>query len=95
MADKIFVDKYVPEYVPQGLKWYERDGLMVYIDQLNYQRVSEDPDGYLKKSDVVNFDIINSQIRGTARQIMTSTMASTVRPPMWEEKCPKKRGKKP
>ena len=74
MADKIFVDKYVPEYVPQGL--------MVYIDQLNYQRFSEDPDGYLKKSDVINFDIINSQIRGTARQIMTSTMTSTVRPPM-------------
>lgn len=68
MADKIFVYKYVPEYVPQGLKWYERNGLMVYIDQLNCQRFSEDPDGYLKKSDVVNFDIINSQIRGTARQ---------------------------
>ena len=82
MADKIFVDKYVPEYVSQGLKWYERDGLMVYIDQLNYQRFSEDPDGYLKKSNVINFDIMNSQIRGTARQIMTSTMTSTVRPPM-------------
>ena len=64
MVDKIFVNKYVPEYVPQGLKWYERDGLMTYIDQLNDERFSEDPDVYLKKAEVANFDIILSQIRG-------------------------------
>ena len=64
MADKIFVNKYVPEYVPQDLKWYERDGLMTYIDQLNDERFSEDPEGYLKKAEVANFDIILSQIRG-------------------------------
>ena len=68
MAKKIFVNKYVPEYVPQGLKWSERDVLMIYIDQLKYERFSEDLDGYLEKAEVVNFDIIYSQIRGTPKQ---------------------------
>ena len=48
MSDKIFVNKYVPVYVPQDLKWYERDGLLTYINQIKYERFSEDPDG-LKK----------------------------------------------
>ena len=31
-AGKIFANGYVPEYVPEDLPWYERDGLMTYID---------------------------------------------------------------
>ena len=50
------------------MKWYEHHGLMTYIDQLKYERFSEDPDGYLKKTKVVNFDIIYNQITGTPRQ---------------------------
>ena len=49
MSDKIFVNKYVPVYVPQDLKRYERDGLLTYIKQIKYERFSEDPDDYLKK----------------------------------------------
>ena len=32
MAEKMLVNKYIPEYVPSDLKWYERDGLLTYID---------------------------------------------------------------
>ena len=28
MYNKIFVNKYIPEVVPSGLKWYERDGFL-------------------------------------------------------------------
>ena len=68
MAENIFVNKYIPEYVPSDLKWYERHGLMTYINQLKYERSSEDPDGYLKKAELVNFDIIHNQHRGTPTQ---------------------------
>ena len=60
MAEKIFVNKYIPEYVPLDLKWYERDGLMTYINQLNYEQFSEDPGGYLKKAELVNSDVIHN-----------------------------------
>ena len=26
-------NNYIPEYIPKDLPWYERDGLMTYIDQ--------------------------------------------------------------
>ena len=68
MSNKIFVNKYVPENVSQDLKWYERDGLLTYINQIKYERFSEDPHGYLKKAVIVNFDIKYSQIRGLPRQ---------------------------
>ena len=33
-AGKTFANKYIPKYVPEDLPWYERDGLLTYIDQL-------------------------------------------------------------
>ena len=27
-------NKYVPEFIPSDLKWYERDGLMTWYDQV-------------------------------------------------------------
>ena len=68
MADKIFVKKFVPEYFPQNLKWYERDGLLTYIDQIKYERFSEDPDRYLKIAEVANFNITYNHCRGTSIQ---------------------------
>lgn len=49
MSEKILVNIYVPDYVPKDLKWYERDWLLTYIDQLKYERFISDPDNYLKK----------------------------------------------
>ena len=53
MAEKIFVNKCIPEYVPSDLKWYERDGLLTCIDQIKYQHFNKDTDSYLKKAKVI------------------------------------------
>ena len=59
MSHKIFVNKYVTDYVLENLPWYERDSLLTYIDQLKYKDFKSDPDAYLKKkAEVVNFDMI-------------------------------------
>ena len=55
----------IPVYIKPNLKWYERDGLMTYIDRLNYERFEEDRDKYLANVNIVNFDIINHQLKGT------------------------------
>ena len=48
MSEKKTVNKYAPEYVPSDLKWYEREGLLTYIEQLKYSDFSRDPDHCLK-----------------------------------------------
>ena len=32
-AGKIFANNYIPRYVSEDLPWYDRDGLLTYIDQ--------------------------------------------------------------
>ena len=44
-------NKFIPKYVPNHLKWYERDGL----DGL-------DTDEHFKKMKVVNFDMIKNKV---------------------------------
>ena len=58
-------NSFIPPYVKKDLKWFERDGLMTYIDRLNYERFEIDRDNYLENVNVVNFDIINHQLLGT------------------------------
>ena len=40
-------NKYVPDFVPNDLKWYERDGLLTWYDQIKCERFLEDPDRIL------------------------------------------------
>ena len=63
-AGKIFANSCVPEYVPKYLPWYERDGLMTYIDQLKYKELISDPDAAIKNTKVNNFEMIHTQCRG-------------------------------
>ena len=58
MSDKIFVNKYIPKVAPKDLPWYKNDGLMIYIDELKYKRFMYDPNKYLEKAEVINFDMI-------------------------------------
>ena len=58
-------NSYIPPYIKQDLTWFERDGLMTYIDQLQYKRFEEDRDNYLKNVKVINFDIINHELKGS------------------------------
>ena len=68
MSEKILVNKYIPKVVPKDLKWYERDGLFTYIDQLKYELFTNDPDKYLEKAEVVNFEMIHNRCRGDPRK---------------------------
>ena len=56
---------FIPQYIKPNLKWYERDGLMTYIDRLEYERFEENRDSYLSNENVINFDIINHKLKGT------------------------------
>ena len=59
ISKKILVNKYIPKYVPKDFTWYEREGLMTYIDQLKYKRFKENRDEDFKNTEIVNCDIIN------------------------------------
>ena len=54
--------------MPENLPWYERDGLMMYIDQMKYKKFSENKDLYLKNVEVVNFDMIHNSCSGIPLQ---------------------------
>lgn len=62
---KKLVNNYITEYVPSNLPWDERDGLMTYIDQLEYQEFIEDTDKHFKYARIVNFDIIRKEVAQT------------------------------
>ena len=67
-GSSISVNTYIPSYVKGYLKWYERDGLLTYIDRLKYQRFEENRDCYFANTKIVNFDIIHVHCRGQTQE---------------------------
>ena len=57
-------NSFIPPYVKENLKWYERDGLLSYIDQLKWNEFKNDRDTYVNETKLVNFDIIHNEHRG-------------------------------
>ena len=57
-------NNYIPEYVTEDVPWYERDGIITYIDQAKCRDLLRDLDSHFKKTKIVNFDIIHRQARG-------------------------------
>ena len=53
-------NKFVPTYVPNNLKWFERDGLETWYRQNNCNEFLNNTDTYSEKMKIVNFDIINN-----------------------------------
>ena len=58
-------NSFIPPYIKPNLKWFERDRLVTYIDRIAYERFEEDRDKYLANVNVVKFDIINHELKGT------------------------------
>ena len=56
--------EYVPLYISQDLKWFGRDRLMTYIDQLKSQEFAANKEKWFRKQKVFNFDIIYSDCIG-------------------------------
>ena len=46
------------------LPWYERNGLMSFINPLKNKIFKEDPQGHVQSTTVVNFAMIHAQARG-------------------------------
>ena len=60
-----YTNKYIPpheEHLP--LPWYERDGLMSYIDAMKHEESKEDSQGHFQRTKVVNFAMIHVQAEG-------------------------------
>lgn len=72
-------NKYVPEYVPQDLRRYERDGGMTWYDQIKCQEFlrNSDSDKHLKTAKNINFDIIR---REAADQKVLDEVLQNTRP---------------
>ena len=56
--------KYVPGFVPNDVKWYEKDGLLTWYDQMKYERFLQDVNNHFANIKIVNFEIINKWIKG-------------------------------
>ena len=42
------INNYAPEYMPENLPWYERDGLLTWYDQVKCKEFLEDTDAHFK-----------------------------------------------
>ena len=56
--------RYIPPYVKENLKWYEKEGLITYFQQLEYKEFKRDRDAYINQTKILNFDIIHHICRG-------------------------------
>ena len=64
IKNRKLVNSYIPVYAPSNLKWYKRDGLLTYIDQLKYKEFIENPDEHFQIAKVINFGIIHKECKG-------------------------------
>ena len=63
---------FVPKYVPQNLKWFEKDGLETWYRQNKCKEFLANTDLHFAKKKIVNFDIIKNNVdEKKARAIST------------------------
>ena len=60
-VDTIYTNTYIPQYVPDNLKWYERDGLDTWYQKDKCDEFLEDTDRYFHTAQIINFDSIRNQ----------------------------------
>ena len=64
----ILTNTYIPRKTKQGkYEWYEYD-LMSYFNDLKYEELASDTDGYFQNAPVINFNIINHECCDTPLQ---------------------------
>ena len=56
-------NKYVLEYVSENLPCYKRDGLLTWYDWRKRRDFLEDTDEHFRATKIVNFDIINKDLK--------------------------------
>ena len=50
-------NNYILPFVPQDLKWYERDRLMTWYDQTKCKEFLQNLDNHFENTKIINFDI--------------------------------------
>ena len=50
-------NNYILLFVPQDLKWYERDRLMTWYDQTKCKEFLQNVDNHFENTKIINFDI--------------------------------------
>ena len=55
-------NKFIPKYVPNDLKWQEKDGLDTCYLQNKCADFLMDTDEHFKKMKVVNFDMVKNEV---------------------------------
>ena len=53
---------FIPKYVPQNLKQYEKDGLETLYRQIKCEEFLNNTDLHFAKRKITNFDIIKNQV---------------------------------
>ena len=53
---------FIPKYVPDNLKWYEKDGLETWCRKNKCEEFLSNTDLHFKKRKIVNFDIIKNDV---------------------------------
>ena len=51
---------FIPAYVPDNLKWFERVGLETWYRKNKYDQFMEDTDSHFKNRRLVNFDMMKN-----------------------------------
>ena len=55
-------NKFIPKFLPNDLKWYERDGLDTWQLQNKCNEFINNTDSYFKRIKITNFDLIKNDI---------------------------------
>ena len=53
---------FIPKYIPDSLKWYEKDGLETWYRKNKCEEFLSDTDAHFKKTKIVNFNIIKNDV---------------------------------
>ena len=56
------VNKFISIYIPNDLKWYEKDGSETWYLKNKCDNFLMNPDEHFEKMNIVNFDIIKSNV---------------------------------
>ena len=79
-------DKLIPKFVPNDLKWYERDGLDTWYLQNKCNEFINNTDTYFKRIKITNFDLIKNVVhKEKLKQYQALEICSSIFVPQYFE----------
>ena len=51
-------DTFIPEFIPNNVPWYDRDGFNTWYKHNKWKELLEDTDNHFKILEITNFDMI-------------------------------------